>query len=74
MLSQLDSAHRKKGGQSTTTITNPAFIIFDWGGRLGNDRRWQCGAPPAGNADLASMQQIVQPRAGGGTPGALTTL
>jgi type I restriction enzyme M protein len=70
----LDSAHGKKGGQSTTTIAHLPFIIFDWGGRLRNDRRWQCGAPPAGNADFALMQLIVQPRAGGGTPGALTTL
>jgi hypothetical protein len=70
----LDSAHDKKGGQSTTMIANPAFIIFDWGGRVGNDRRWQCGALPARNVDFASMQHIVQPRAGGGTPDALTTL
>jgi hypothetical protein len=70
----LESAHGEKGGQSTTTIANPAFVIFDWGGRLRNDRRWQCGALPARNADFVSMQHIVQPRAGGGTPGALTTL
>ena len=30
------------------TLANPPFDVFDWGGeRLRDDKRWQCGAPPA---------------------------
>ena len=34
-------------------LANPPFNVSDWGGeRLRDDKRWQYGAPPAGNANL----------------------
>ena len=39
-------------------LTNPPFNIFDWGGdRLRDDKRWQFGKPPVGNANFAWVQQ-----------------
>jgi type I restriction enzyme M protein len=41
-------------------LANPPFNISDWGGeRLRDDRRWQFGVPPAGNANFAWVQHIV---------------
>jgi len=35
-------------------LANPPFNISDWGGdRLREDKRWQYGAPPTGNANFA---------------------
>ena len=35
-------------------LANPPFNISDWGGeRLQEDKRWQFGAPPKGNANFA---------------------
>jgi type I restriction enzyme M protein len=37
-------------------LANPPFNISDWGGeRLAGDKRWQYGAPPAGNANFAGQ-------------------
>src|SRR5919106_3610212 len=41
-------------------LANPPFNVSDWGGDLRrDDRRWQYGAPPAGNANFAWVQHIV---------------
>ncbi|NMW22992.1 SAM-dependent DNA methyltransferase [Rhodanobacter denitrificans] len=41
-------------------LANPPFNISDWGGeRLADDRRWQFGTPPAGNANYAWLQHIL---------------
>jgi len=41
-------------------LANPPFNISDWGGeRLREDKRWQFGAPPAGNANFAWVQHMV---------------
>ena len=41
-------------------LANPPFNVSDWGGeRLADDRRWQYGTPPKGNANFAWVQHIV---------------
>ncbi|MPZ44545.1 MAG: N-6 DNA methylase [Betaproteobacteria bacterium] len=41
-------------------LANPPFNVSDWGGeRLRDDKRWQYGVPPAGNANFAWVQHIV---------------
>ena len=51
-------------------LANPPFNVSDWGGqRLREDRRWQYGIPPAGNANFAWVQHIVYHLAPGGTAG-----
>jgi type I restriction enzyme M protein len=41
-------------------LANPPFNISDWGGdRLRDDRRWQFGKPPVGNANFAWVQHII---------------
>ncbi len=41
-------------------LANPPFNVSDWGGdRLADDKRWQYGAPPKGNANFAWVQHIV---------------
>ena len=41
-------------------LANPPFNISDWGGeRLTDDKRWQYGTPPKGNANFAWVQHIV---------------
>ena len=65
---------------STTTATpdlradyilaNPPFNVSDWGGdRLRDDRRWEYGVPPAGNANFAWVQHFLYHRAPRGTAG-----
>ena len=40
-------------------LANPPFNISDWGGdRLTDDKRWQYGVPPKGNANFAWVQHI----------------
>jgi len=47
-----------------------AFEISDWGGeRLRDDKRWQYGVPPAGNANFAWVQHIVHHLAPAGVAG-----
>ena len=51
-------------------LANPPFNISDWGGdRLKDDKRWQYGAPPAGNANFAWVQHIVHHLAPAGVAG-----
>ncbi len=51
-------------------LANPPFNISDWGGeRLREDKRWQYGAPPAGNANFAWVQHIVHHLAPAGVAG-----
>src|SRR5262249_12097960 len=41
-------------------LANPPFNVSDWGGeRLREDKRWQYGVPPAGNANFAWVEHIV---------------
>ena len=41
-------------------MANPPFNVSDWGGeRLRDDKRWQYGIPPAGNANFAWVQHIA---------------
>jgi type I restriction enzyme M protein len=51
-------------------LANPPFNISDWGGdRLRNDKRWQYGVPPAGNANFAWVQHMVHHLAPAGVAG-----
>jgi len=51
-------------------LANPPFNISDWGGeRLRDDKRWQYGAPPVGNANFAWVQHIVHHLAPAGVAG-----
>jgi type I restriction enzyme M protein len=51
-------------------LANPPFNISDWGGdRLREDKRWQYGVPPAGNANFAWVQHIVHHLAPAGVAG-----
>ena len=51
-------------------LANPPFNVSDWGGdRLQGDKRWQYGAPPAGNANFAWVQHIVHHLAPAGVAG-----
>ena len=41
-------------------MANPPFNLSDWGAdKLQNDKRWQYGIPPAGNANFAWMQHMI---------------
>ncbi|HAY22933.1 MAG TPA: N-6 DNA methylase [Desulfobacterales bacterium] len=41
-------------------IANPPFNMSDWGGEgLREDKRWQFGAPPVGNANFAWVQHFI---------------
>jgi len=41
-------------------LANPPFNVSDWGGeRLREDKRWQYGVPPTGNANFAWVQHII---------------
>ena len=41
-------------------LANPPFNISDWGGeRLRDDKRWQYGVPPTGNANFAWVQHMA---------------
>ena len=51
-------------------LANPPFNISDWGGdRLTEDKRWQYGTPPKGNANFAWVQHIVHHLAPAGVAG-----
>ena len=51
-------------------LANPPFNISDWGGeRLRDDKRWQYGVPPAGNANFAWVQHIAHHLAPAGVAG-----
>jgi len=41
-------------------MANPPFNLKDWGAdKLQNDKRWQFGIPPSGNANFAWMQHMI---------------
>ncbi|OGQ81281.1 MAG: N-6 DNA methylase, partial [Deltaproteobacteria bacterium RIFCSPLOWO2_12_FULL_60_19] len=41
-------------------LANPPFNVSDWRGELlRDDKRWQFGKPPAGNANFAWVQHII---------------
>jgi type I restriction enzyme M protein len=51
-------------------LANPPFNVSDWGGeRLKDDKRWQYGTPPAGNANFGWVQHIVHHLAPAGVAG-----
>jgi type I restriction enzyme M protein len=51
-------------------LANPPFNVSDWGGdRLRDDKRWQYGAPPTGNANFAWVQHMVHHLAPKGVAG-----
>ena len=51
-------------------LANPHFNNKDWGSeRLADDKRWQYGKPPRGNANFAWVQHIVHHLAPGGAAG-----
>ena len=51
-------------------LANPPFNVSDWGGeRLQDDKRWQYGVPPKGNANFAWVQHIAHHLAPNGIAG-----
>ena len=61
---------RSSSSKVATSVANPPFNISDWGGeRLTDDKRWQYGTPPKGNANFAWVQHIVHHLAPVGTAG-----
>ena len=51
-------------------LANPPFNVSDWGGdRLTDDKRWQYGVPPKGNANFAWVQHMVHHLAPSGVAG-----
>jgi len=51
-------------------LANPPFNVSDWGGdRLRDDKRWQYGVPPVGNANFAWVQHMVYHLAPSGVAG-----
>lgn len=51
-------------------LANPPFNISNWGGeRVREDKRWQYGVPPVGNANYAWLQHMVSKLAPNGTAG-----
>ncbi len=51
-------------------LANPPFNVSDWGGeRLRDDKRWEYGVPPTGNANFAWVQHFLYHLAPRGTAG-----
>ena len=51
-------------------LANPPFNVSDWGGeRLTDDKHWQHGTLPKGNANFAWVQHMVRDLAPGGVAG-----
>jgi type I restriction enzyme M protein len=56
--------------KADTILANPPFNISDWGGDLlADDKRWQYGVPPAGNANYAWLQHMIHHLAPAGWAG-----
>jgi type I restriction enzyme M protein len=71
-IAQGDTLHndRHPDLKADFILANPPFNISDWGGeRLRDDKRWQFGVPPAGNANFAWVQHIVHHLAPAGVAG-----
>ena len=67
-----DSFHNDRHAdlRADYVLANPPFNDSDWGGeRLRDDKRWQFGVPPAGNANFAWVQQFIYHLAPAGTAG-----
>ena len=61
-IEQGDSFHndRHPDLRADYILANPPFNVSDWGGeRLRDDRRWEYGVPPAGNANYAWVQHFL---------------
>ena len=51
-------------------LANPPFNVSDWGGeRLRDDKRWEHGVPPVGNANFAWVQHFLHHLAHRGAAG-----
>ena len=51
-------------------LANPPFNVSDWGGeRLREDKRWEHGVPPVGNANFAWVQHFLYHLSPRGTAG-----
>jgi type I restriction enzyme M protein len=51
-------------------LANPPFNVSDWRGELlRDDKRWQYGVPPAGNANFAWVQHMIHHLAPSGLAG-----
>ena len=51
-------------------IANPPFNVSDWGGdRMREDKRWEFGVPPVGNANFAWVQHFLHHLSPRGTAG-----
>ncbi len=51
-------------------LANPPFNVSDWGGeRVRDDKRWEHGVPPVGNANFAWVQHFLYHLAPRGTAG-----
>ena len=71
-IAQGDSFHndRHPDLKADYILANPPFNVSDWGGeRLGEDKRWQYGIPPRGNANFAWVQHMVHHLAPNGIAG-----
>ena len=61
-IAQGDSFHndRHPDLRADYILANPPFNVSDWGGdRLRDDRRWEYGVPPVGNANFAWVQHFL---------------
>ena len=71
-IEQGDSFHndRHPDLKADYILANPPFNVSDWGGdRLRDDKRWQYGIPPAGNANFAWVQHFIHHLSPRGTAG-----
>ncbi len=62
------SADRHPDMKADYILANPPFNMSDWA-RKADDPRWRYGVPPAGNANFAWLQHIVDKLAAGGSAG-----
>jgi type I restriction enzyme M protein len=61
---------RHKDLRADFILANPPFNVSDWSGeQLREDVRWQCGAPPVGNANYAWLQHFAYKLSPNGTAG-----
>src|SRR5688572_21459870 len=61
-IEQGDTFHNDKHPdlKADYILANPPFNVSDWRGELlREDKRWQFGVPPAGNANFAWVQHII---------------
>ena len=61
-IEQGDSFHndRHPDLRADYILANPPFNVSDWGGeRLRDDKRWEYGVPPGGNANFAWVQHFL---------------